>query len=66
MSAPQIAGRLAAFAFALLILSAVLGSALFGVARPERAALSSMTFDVHAATGYGRTRIAGLSRYPSI
>jgi hypothetical protein len=30
MSAPQIAGLLAAFAFALLILSAVLGSALFG------------------------------------
>jgi hypothetical protein len=28
MSAPQIAGLLAAFAFALLILSAVLGSAL--------------------------------------
>jgi hypothetical protein len=30
MSAPKIAGLLAAFAFALLILSAVLGSALFG------------------------------------
>jgi hypothetical protein len=30
MSAPQIAGLLAVFAFALLILSTVLGSALFG------------------------------------
>ena len=30
MSAPKIAGLLVAFAFALLIFSAVLGSALFG------------------------------------